>query len=878
MRHPRTTWFHSGLTPPLQFADAATSRKWPIRGYPLTELSPFVRETTGGETVFVSEVLLLVATTALATGRDAPGDDFSPHPWDFEHLHLRLTVDPRAGQIEGTAIHTVRPLKPQSWLRLHGVGLHIDEVRIDEEATDKWRLGHETLDIAMPDGDGPFEVAVRYSAEPQSGMHFRQPRTGGVLEAWTQGQAEDNRHWLPAWDEPTDRFTYSAELTVPAGLVALTNGVMGEATTSEGMTTTSFRMDQPVETYLLAVTIGDYRVIDAEGPVPLEYVGPRTWPEEDLLRTLETTPDILAYLDDLLGTPYGYPVYRQVLVGDFLYGGMENTTHTVLADTLRLQPHENPGRTERIVAHEIAHQWFGDRLGCYGWRDLWLNEGFATYYAGRWLGHAHGEERFTTRVAIWRSRAFASPNPMAPRAWSRNGDAYPQAPYTRGALVLHALRQYLGDQTFDDAIATYVAEHSDQLVESADLRRVLDDAIGEHLGWFFDTWVHGAGVDGIAYESSWTHADGSLEVVLEQTTPDDPVTLPIAVEIGNRTTVTHRVVLAGPGTTRLAMPMEDPPDWVAVDPDGAMLAKHHPTQIPRAWLAQLHHSPSAYARLVAARRLARSGPSVEHVEAIAAVASDTDRDPVYRALALEPLQHQGALAEASLIDLALDEDGRVRAAAIDTLGKLPASATTSAALSTALDDRDPAVAAAAMRAMGEHDPRAARQRAVQRLRRPDTSSTGAVHEAALGVLGTHGNPSDLSSILRHADDPLHVVRSAAMSAATARVEALTGVDRTAAEGTASTKLVPLLDHPDQRTRFAAIGVLARVGDRSAERALAAFAATRHDPSTRDRALDAAAAIRLRGSDDPSLSDADAARLTERIQALQDRLERLEERY
>src|SRR5690606_24509373 len=268
----------------------------------------------------------------------------------------------------------------------------------------------------------------------------------------------------------------------------------GQEPAGAGWTRFRYRLDRPIVSYLVAIVAGEYATYVDESEIPLTYIVPRTVGEEAARRSLGVTAEQVPWFSELLGHPFPYGSYRQAFVSRFLYGGMENATLTVLSDRLLLaHPSARDRSTEEVVAHELAHQWFGDLLTCYGWRELWLNEGFASFYTGRWLEHRYGADRYAAEQRGWMTAALHDPAPMSPRAWSKVPGRDNAAVYVRGASVLHMLRTHLGTDVFDAGIREYVARNADRLVETDDLRRALEDVSGQHLGWLFEQWVHGTG-------------------------------------------------------------------------------------------------------------------------------------------------------------------------------------------------------------------------------------------------------------------------------------------------------------------------------------------------------------------------------------------------
>lgn len=827
-----------------------------------------------------------------AISLDAPQSVMPSRAWDVRHVDLDVRLDVDAGTLSGVATHYVSPLGvPTGWLRLHQVGLNITEVRVDDRPVLDYRVGHETLDIPLVPGDTERAVTITWSAKPETGLHFRGGRdtSDGFRAAWTQGEGEDNRHWMPLWDYPNDAFTINTNVAVKAPYQAWANGVsVGAPTTTDGWTTTRFQLAQPIVGYLIAIVAGEYRVITdtttCEGvtgpctPLPLDYIVPKTWSDALSRSTLRETPGIIRFLEDLLEEPFPYPVYRQAMVSRFLYTGMENATLTTLHDVLGVEPDDRRrGWTDDVVAHEAAHQWFGDLLTCYGWRELWLNEGFATYYTGRWVRSAQGAEAYAVKVHGWNERGRGDPAPMAARSWSKRGDLDNNAVYVRGAAVLHALEVHLGTTIFDAAIRRYVDENKFRLVESEDLRRALEDVSGEHLGWFFDQWVYGQGWPTVT--TRWSFNAGQLTLTMQPKANDyagfhAPVRVTVGLADGSTQT---RTLWLGAGQTTAQLALDAPPSYVAFDAEGGVIATFEHQQEPAAWVAQLSTAPHAYAKLEAMRYLGKPEAGEAGIKALRAVLTSAMYHPTFRARAATAL---GEIATAdaiqALVDGARSDEPVVREAVADALGKAARLPSARAGLTALLRDRHPYVAASAVTALAEHDAPTATREARALLSRTDASIDGIVHSQALGVLGRHGVARDLGLVQRFMA-PAHPrgVRWAAGMAAQRRLAELDDKPRE----TARDKLLPdalrMLSDVDLRTREMGVELLAFYGGEAAATALDAYAHTVHDPSDVIKAAKRARATRSKRDDAEPDKAAELKALEARLADYEKRLKRLE---
>lgn len=785
--------------------------------------------------------------STLAWAGDGPGDVMPTRHWDVEHLHLDVRVDPAAGTVAGSTTHTVTPLgRRHLWLRLHQIDLDVTAVSVDGAPADH-RLGPDTLDVRMPSTGERHEVVVTYTATPRLGMHFRRPDP--VLEAWTQGEDEDHRYWFPSWDHPSDRFTLSTRIEAPSGLHAVSNGAfMGSEPVGDGWTAWSYQLDQRLVNYLVAVAVGEYTVVtDDRARVPFEYIVPTGTNVDAAVDLLDEAVDNFAWLETLLGTPYPYPAYRQILASRFLYGGMENTTATLIDLSVVPQNEQDPtsswGRT--VVSHELTHQWFGDLLTCYGWREMWLNEGFAQYYEERWMEHTDGPQLAALRAVKTRSAALRSEHAMAPNGWTFAGRDH-AAVYVRGAATLRMLERHLGRDVFDAGIQLYVARNADRLVETSDLRRALEDVSGQHLGWLFDRIVHTPAMP--AAKSRWSHEDGVVTVTLAPVVEEDtvPAHLPVLVEVGLPGGTRTQTLWLGDEATSWVLDSEEPPLWVAVDADVAAVVDWEHKQTTAQWTAQLTESEHWTARVVALQQLR----DVEDVseEAVAAVIALLDDPETHEAIAREAARTLGHLSTPAAIDRLIagaeDPRRRVQEACIDALAEVPPEAPV---LDHLLDlekrSDDALLRASALQVLGALDAELALPLARKRLRRDDPTSSGVEHRSALQLLGAHGDAKDVRTLIRALDaaNP-EGVRSAAIWGLRDRARSLDDVDNWRSE--ASDALVALLDDLDADVRSSAIWALGSVGDADAEATLRAWARTWPTPEA-DSARDAAAAIRKR---------------------------------
>jgi aminopeptidase N len=805
-----------------------------------------------------------------------------PRAWDVAHLTLTLRLLPETGTVRGDATWDVTPigLPSDAWV-LQGVALADLRASVDGVEVPVTVDG-DNLRLSLG-ARTPHSVRLQWTAKPETGLHFRtgDDNDAGIREVWSQGEGEDHRHWLPSWDHPSDRYTVTTHLEAPEGLAAMANGVLtAQASLGDGYRRWTYELQQDLVTYLLTLNAGQWRVAQRAGVVPLELWVPPQTSDATVDRTFGRTDAMLRYFGDLLKTPYAYPIYRQLVVQRFLYGGMENTSATTLEGGLLVQPWEDDARgSDGTIAHEIAHQWFGDLLTCNGWRELWLNEGFATFYAARWAESTRGPETYAASVRGWQAASVDVDHAVAARAWSAKDDTPNAAVYVRGASVLHALRVLLGTERYDAAVAAYVANHAHQLVETDQLRRAFEAQAGRSLAWLFDRYIHQAGVPTLA--TRWAVRDGRLAVTITQTDPEGGWRGPVALTWGTPDGAVHHATIDL--DSHGAVFGADVPDgvrWVMVDPEGGILAKWTREQPTAAWAAQATSAPEAFARLEAVDALGRATSDRPlAVSTLATIALDLHRmapevsaDLEARTLAVAAIRALGVQGtpEARQALFAIPEalGPRVREAVAAALSSFPTDPNAAAWLRQHAErDASTAVRGKALEALGDVLPSDALRLARGILDRPDP--TRSLHAVSAGLVGDLGDAADLARLAKLLDAGDRTIQHAAGWSSVALAADAPDNARRQLAG----RLAGWLTHTDLRTRQTAVRLLGELGEDSVTGALETMAKT---TSLLDLAAAAREAVKTIARAQDRVRDPNAvAELKAELKQLRERLEALE---
>ncbi|MCW5805276.1 MAG: M1 family metallopeptidase, partial [Deltaproteobacteria bacterium] len=523
---------------------------------------------------------------------------------DLQHIALVLDVDPRVRTLSGTATLRAAVVAPNTRaVELDAVELAIDGVRVDgKDAAYRHDGRRLRVELARPAAAGAeLVIAVAYHGTPRRGLYFIAPDDGyprKPLQVWTQGQDEDSRYWFPCVDTPNQKATSEVVVTVPASMFALSNGVLVSDRTEGDRRTLAWRLDVPHSCYLVTLAVGDFAAIETRWrDVPVVYYVERGR-EAAAERTLARTPEMLELFSTKFGVTYPYPRYAQVFVADFIFGGMENTSATTLTDTILIDERASLDYDiDALVAHELAHQWFGDLVTCRDWGEGWLNEGFATYAEYIWREHHEGRDAADLELDEWGEMYFGEDanryrRTIATKLYDEPIDIFDHHLYEKGGRVLHMLRALLGDDAFYRALAHYLDKHRHGVVESRDLARAVEDATGKNVDWFFSQWViDGAGHPELEVELRWD-ADRELAVVtveqvqrVEGRTPLFRIPMRVRFRAGGRDVDVPIEIVEKKHVFHLRLERE--PEQAIFDPGKVLLSATKTDKPEPMWIAEL---------------------------------------------------------------------------------------------------------------------------------------------------------------------------------------------------------------------------------------------------------------------------------------------------
>lgn len=455
-------------------------------------------------------------------------------PGQVEHIFLDLALDIPAQSFSGTCQIRLNPVRSGvETLVLDAVDLQIEGVKVGR-TKQLFDYDGEQLQIHLkqPTTAGKvFTVAIAYTVhQPQRGLYFVQPDEhypDKPTQVWTQGEDEDSRFWFPCFDYPGQLATSEIRVRVPKAFMAISNGELIETEVDGKQKIYHWLQRQVHPTYLMTLAVGEFaEIIDDWQGKPVTYYVEKGREDQAQL-TMGKTPRMIEFFSEYYGYPYAYPKYAQVCVDDFIFGGMENTSTTLLTDRCLLDERAalDNRSAESLVAHELAHQWFGDLVVIKHWSHAWIKEGMASYSEVMWTNHEYGAEdaayyRLNEARNYFNEDSNRYRRPVVTHVYREAIELYDRHLYEKGACIYHMIRAELGDELFWRAIHTFVQDNAHKTVETIDLLRAIEKATGRNLLFLFDQYVYRGGHPEYKLGYSWDADHKMAKVTVTQTQVD----------------------------------------------------------------------------------------------------------------------------------------------------------------------------------------------------------------------------------------------------------------------------------------------------------------------------------------------------------------------
>lgn len=628
-------------------------------------------------------------------------------PGQVEHIFLDLVLDIPKHSFHGTCSIRLNPVcSGIDKLTLDAVNLKIKSVKVAEKAQN-FDYDGEQLEVQLQSPTAaniPLTIDIAYSVEkPQRGLYFVGPDKhypNKPCQVWTQGEDEDSRFWFPCFDYPGQLATSEIRVQVPKEFIAISNGELIDTKTEGSDKIYHWSQQQVHPTYLMTLAVGDFAEIKDEwqGKPVTYYV--EKGREADGQRSMGKTPKMIEYFSQTYGYPYPYPKYAQVCVDDFIFGGMENTSTTLLTDRCLLDERAalDNRNTESLVAHELCHQWFGDLVVIKHWSHAWIKEGMASYSEVMWTEYEYSKDDAAYYLLMEARNYLAEDSsryrrPIVTHVYREAIELYDRHLYEKGACVYHMIRAELGDELFLQAVQTFVQDNAHKTVETIDLLRAIEKATGRNLLFLFDQYVYRGGHPDYKVSYAWDNDSKLAKVTVTQTqvkegkngktngnsngNSKDLFDLKLPLGFGytqqegetTNTSVKTFTIRVHEREQSFYFPLEAKPAFISFDAGNNFL-KTVSLEYPVAELkAQLQFDPDPISRIYAVHALAKKG-GLEVVKALSEALKNDRFWAVRFEVANQLVEIKLDQAFEALAIGLKDKDARVRRATVSALGKI----------------------------------------------------------------------------------------------------------------------------------------------------------------------------------------------------------------
>jgi len=762
--------------------------------------------------------LLCVACMTNAEPQYAPDREA-----DILHITIDVTPDFKTRTVAGTTTIKFAPIsKPLIEFHLDAIDLDVSSVTSSAKI-EGYSVTNEDITItfkpAVPVG-AETTVTIIYEAEPKAGLYFRTPEMGYPQQdthLFTQGESHMAPHWYPNYDYPNERSSSEVICRVPKDITVLSNGrlVSEEVDSDSGLKAVTWYQEKPHVNYLVALVTGKLKKIESKyKDIPIAFYTPASLIEY-AQNSFKDTADMLEYYEKEIGVPYPWDRYDQAAVQDFVMGGMENTTLTILTEnTLFSDETENIRSSQGLVAHEMVHQWFGDYVTCKDWSHLWLNEGFAVYYEKLYDGHKNGHDSMLYNLyrishRILRDRPVHKP--IVTRSYDDAWEQFDYRAYQKGGWVLHMLRNELGAEMFRKCVKTYLERHALSSVVTEDFRSVIEELTGRSYDRFFDQWIYRGRHPDLKISYNWSERDKLAKISIEQT---HEVTEKVML-FHFRTKV--RFIIADEHIDReivvdskqhdFYFRLPDEPNVVRFDPDYSLLANitfDKPTAMLYTQMEN-HDDVMGQLRAIDSLKKKKDQKTVEKLK------DALNNDPFYavRINASSALReiHTNEAFEA-LADSLVQADARVRQQVVRDVSNFYRSETMTLLKRTLRNEKNPAILEVAIRNLGLYQHKSTRRLLLKYLK--SVSFRNELASAAIEAIRMLDEPFFIVPLQKVLEEREMDFRSWSF---TQGLDTLAHITRNEDDKTKVRNfLAGYVNHPKDRIQVGAIRALGTLGD------------------------------------------------------------------
>ncbi|MNX32992.1 Aminopeptidase N [compost metagenome] len=645
--------------------------------------------------------ILFVSEKIVAQNVDQNKEDLSiyrvtePKVNNLVNTKLEVSFDYGKRYLYGKEWLTLRPhFYETNTLTLDAKGMDFKEIAIVEGKNKIpliYTYDNEQLFITLNrtyKNTEKYIIYIDYTAKPDElktkgsvaitnakGLYFINPdgKADKPVQIWTQGETEASSVWFPTIDKPGQKTTSEIAMTVDTKYTTLSNGkLVSQKTNKNGTRTDTWKMDLPHSPYLFMMAVGDFKVYKESynGKEVSYYLEPKYAPFAKQI--FGKTPDMMNFYSKMLGVEYPWAKYSQVVARDFVSGAMENTSATLHGEYVQKTDRELlDANEESTIAHELFHQWFGDYVTAESWSNLTMNESFATFGEVLWHGHDAGQDaedrsRYEKLQNYLRSQKNGMSPVLARFHYMDKDDLFDNISYSKGSIILYALKNQMGDAAFFKSLNLYLTTNAFKNAETHQLRLAMEDVTGKDWSPYFNQWYYQGGNPILEIQYGYTNGQATISVKQTQDSSVQTFSLPVKVDIYVNGNKIRKNILIDKREQNFSFDVAAKPDFIDMDVDKIVVGQIIENKKVADYLYQYKNVPSYYNRIEAIKFATKDR---SHDAQFILLAGLEDQQDDLRTLSVKGLDlGDSQIKEAalkSLLNMAKnDKNTTVRAAAI----------------------------------------------------------------------------------------------------------------------------------------------------------------------------------------------------------------------
>lgn len=619
---------------------------------------------------------------------------------DILHVKLDLIPDFKTAKLNGKATLNIKPyFYETNTLQLNAVGFDIIEVAlISGNIKSKLKYNYNNTILTIDLGrtfkrNETYTVYIDYIAQPEKvkelfpeqndiGLYFINHDKSNLYkptQLYTQGETQYNSCWFPVIDSPNEKFTQEISITVPKQFKTLSNGLMvWQEINSDSTRTDVWKSNLPNAAYLTMIAAGDYAITkDKYKDKEITYYT-ETQYENFAKSIFGRTPEMIDFFSRKTGIEYPWEKYAQIVVRDYNGAAMENTSASLFGDFVQKTNRELIDENfDDVIAHELFHQWFGNYVTCESWANLPLNESFATYGEYLWKEYKEGklvaDEHLYNDWNEYIENSSSKEKSLIRFEHAEDDEMFDVVSYQKGSVILHSLRNYVGDEAFFSALNLYLERNKFSNTEVHDLRKVFEEVSGEDLNWFFNQWFLGSGHPTLMVESSYDDEKKKVKLFVRQEMKDIETIfqLPVFVDIYLKGKKIRNSIFITKEQDYFEFDCSGMPDLVNFDAERVLPAEIRYNKSLAEWIYQYNKCSLFADRIEALKYLSNNLDNALVQEVFLKAMNDPSEEiRIYAMKNAENIaKYSGAKLKQQLVKAALKDDkSSVREQAIKSLG------------------------------------------------------------------------------------------------------------------------------------------------------------------------------------------------------------------